>query len=99
MNDFECHPQFGYTPVTFEAQGFRAVRWFGEENCKYVFAFLGFEHPDDELDHSQIHFNSTDSRSGTVTAYPGNWIVRDGAGLHRYTHEDFLKKAGMADRA
>lgn len=53
-----------------------AVRWLGEENCEEVFAFLGLEHPDDELDHTQIHFDNPDG--GTDTAEIGDWIVADG---------------------
>jgi hypothetical protein len=54
-------------PVVVEA-----VRWDGG-NCDEVFAFLGMPHPDDELDHSQIHIPTLE---GTMTASPGDWLIR-----------------------
>lgn len=53
-----------------------AVRWLGEENCEEVFAFLGLEQPDDELDHTHIHFDNPDG--GIDTAEIGDWIITDG---------------------
>lgn len=51
----------------------QAIRWLGIENCEQVFAFLGWHHPNDELDHSAIRGIGDDE-----TAYPGMWIVRTG---------------------
>jgi hypothetical protein len=68
-----------------------AIRWTGEDNCEEVFAFLGLgEHPDDELDHSQI-LGIGDSQ----TANHGDWIVRHGDGeddVEVYTDEAFRAK-------
>lgn len=55
-------------PVTVEA-----IQWLGVQNCEEVFAFIGWEHSDDELDHSQILGIGED---GEDTADPGDWIVR-----------------------
>jgi hypothetical protein len=55
-----------------------AVRWMGEGNCAEVFAFLGEEHPDEELDHSSIY---VPWGSGRTMAYPGDWIVRHATGV------------------
>lgn len=46
------------------------IQWLGIQNCEEVFAFLGWEHPDDETDHSVIYLND-----GTVVR-PGDWIVQ-----------------------
>jgi hypothetical protein len=54
-----------------------AVQWTGESNCEEVFAFLGLEHPDDEMDHSVIHI---DAPGGTATAQHGDWVVRNERG-------------------
>lgn len=55
-----------------------AVRWLGEENCEQVFAFLGWIHPDNELDHSLISGLGLD---GKQEAEPGDWIVCDEDGV------------------
>jgi hypothetical protein len=55
-------------PVVIEA-----IQWTGPETCESVFAFLGMEHPDDEADHSVIHIPTLE---GTMTAQPGDWIIR-----------------------
>lgn len=54
-----------------------AILWQGEFNCEEVFAFLGLEHPDDEMDHSVIHIPTLE---GTITAPAGDWIVRGTTG-------------------
>lgn len=54
-----------------------AVQWIGEQNCAEAFGFLGLEHPEDELDHSEIHI---DTLEGTMTAQQGDWIIRGVAG-------------------
>lgn len=54
-----------------------AVQWTGRENCEQVFAFLGMEHPEDELDHGVIHFLAHED---TETATPGDWIIREADG-------------------
>jgi hypothetical protein len=55
-------------PVVIEA-----VQWHGESNCQEVFDFLGLEHSEDELDHSEIHIETLE---GTMTARPGDWIIK-----------------------
>lgn len=66
----------------------RAIRWLGESNCKAVFNFLGLEHPEDEMDHSLIHFDSC--WFGQETAEPGDWIVAaEGGGHGKYTDAEF----------
>lgn len=63
-----------------------AVRWLGEENCEEVFAFLGLDHPDDELDHGSIHF---DNPSGGIdTVFPGDWVVANNRGAGHYAYDD-----------
>ena len=47
-----------------------SIQWLGIQNCEEVFAFLGWEHPDDETDHSVIYLND-----GTAV-HPGDWIVQ-----------------------
>lgn len=64
-----------------------AVQWRGEENCEEVFAFLGLDHPDDELDHDCIHFETVDGRIDTL--FPGDWAVSEGHGPERWTNERF----------
>jgi hypothetical protein len=54
-----------------------AIRWLGEPNCEEVSAFLGLEHPDDELDHSLIYLPDDGQE-----AAPGDWIVRDEDGVY-----------------
>ena len=50
-----------------------AIRWTGE-NCKAVFAFIGWPPcGDDELDHSQL-LGLGDN--GDATAGAGDWVVR-----------------------
>lgn len=46
-----------------------AVRWLGEQNCEEVFAFLGLEHSEEEMDHTVIHLDYGD-------AHHGDWIIR-----------------------
>jgi coenzyme F420-reducing hydrogenase beta subunit len=52
-----------------------AVQWLGESNCVEVFDFLGWEHPEDELDHSLIYVDDGEAK-------PGDWIVRTPDGEH-----------------
>lgn len=52
----------------------QAIRWFGEANCEEVFAFIGWDHPDDETNHTLICGLGLD---GTQKAEIGDWIVRD----------------------
>lgn len=54
------------TPVT-------AIRWCGEDNCEQVFALLGWEHGDDEAEHTFIEVPGLDNQQ---EAEPGDWIVR-----------------------
>jgi hypothetical protein len=62
--------RFRKRPVEIEA-----VQWHGEANCPKVFAFLGLEHPVDELDHSEIYVTTIHGETATVR--PGDWIVRE----------------------
>lgn len=67
-----------------------AVRWLGEENCEEVFAFLGLEHPGDELDHECIHFDNPDG--GIDTVYPGDWVVANDRGAgHRACQDRWFR--------
>ncbi|WP_306317282.1 MULTISPECIES: hypothetical protein [unclassified Streptomyces] len=52
-----------------------AIQWHGEDNCAEVFAFLGLDHPVDELDHSEIHVTTIHGETATVR--PGDWIARE----------------------
>lgn len=76
-----------------------AIRWLGEENCEEVFAFLGLEHPDDELDHEAIHFENPDGTLDTV--FPGEWVVADGqrAGHRAYQDRRFQVTFESAEEA
>lgn len=60
--------RFRKLPVVVEA-----VQWLGEVNCAEVFAFMDTTHPEDELDHSEIYIQTLE---GTMTAVPGDWIVK-----------------------
>jgi hypothetical protein len=79
-----------------------AIQWTGETNCPAVFAFLGFEHPDDETDHGVIHF---DTPTGTATAQHGDWILRNERGEYGLCTADLFAAAyepaaqSPADRA
>jgi hypothetical protein len=59
---------------TYRPAPVQAVQWVGESNCAEVFAFLGWEHPEDESDHSVILLDNS------VTARPGHWIVKTADG-------------------
>lgn len=59
---------FRKKPVEVEA-----VRWRGEQDCPEVYAFLGYCHPDGETAHDVIHIETLE---GTMTASPGDWIIR-----------------------
>jgi hypothetical protein len=59
-----------------------AIQWHGETNCEAVFAFIGWEHPDDELDHSVIYLDDDQE------AHPGDWIVRDPEGGYHAINPD-----------
>jgi hypothetical protein len=61
-------PKYRKKPVVIEA-----VKWTGEDNCLEVFEFLGLEHSEDEMDHSEIHI---DTLEGTMTAQQGDWIIK-----------------------
>lgn len=79
------------SPTTFRTRSVQveAIRWTGPENCEAVFEFIGWEHPDDELDHSRL-FGLGD---GDDTAEPGNWIVRVSDGHFRVlADEEFTAK-------
>ena len=60
--------KFRKKPVVIEA-----VQWRGERDCEAVFAFLGWDHPTDETAHDEIHIPTLE---GTMTASPGDWIIR-----------------------
>jgi hypothetical protein len=61
-----------------------AIQWIGESNCPEVFAFLGMEHPEDELDHSVIYLDDDQE------AKPRDWIIRDPSGyLHAVNPDRF----------
>lgn len=64
-------PRFRKKPVEIEA-----VQWHGESNCREVFEFLGLEHSEDEMDHSEIHIETLE---GMMTARQGDWIIK---GVH-----------------
>lgn len=72
------------TRYTRKAVPVEAIQWHGETNCQQVFDFIGWEHPDDELDHSVIHLDNDQE------AHPGDWIIRDPAGdLHTVNPDRF----------
>jgi hypothetical protein len=56
-----------------------AIRFLGPDTCEEVFAFIGWEHSDDELEHSQLHGLGLD---GEQEAGIGDWIVRDEDGVY-----------------
>lgn len=58
------------TASEYRAKPVQAIRWIGESNCAEVFAFLGWDHPEDETDHGLIYL-------GDDEAHPGDWIIRD----------------------
>lgn len=71
-----------------------AVQWVGDENCEEVFAFLGWEHPDDEEDHSLIYVSVYPNGvletvpneavlNDTVEVVPGCWFTKDDQGRVR----------------
>lgn len=60
--------RFRKKPVVIEA-----IQWRGEQDCEAVFAFLGYDHPADEGDHSLIHIETLE---GVMEASPGDWIIR-----------------------
>ncbi|MFB7162316.1 hypothetical protein [Streptomyces sp. NPDC056242] len=53
-----------------------AVQWHGESNCAEVFAFVGLEHPDDEMDHGEIYVTTVHGETAIVR--PGDWVIPDG---------------------
>lgn len=54
----------------------RQIRWLGPENCEAVFAVLGWEHPDEELDHTRIRGLGP---GGDQEASWGDLLVQDPA--------------------
>jgi hypothetical protein len=67
-----------------------AIRWLGEENCEEVFAFLGMDHSNDEMDHTVIHLDGGD-------AAWGDWIIRwTGTDLY-YDYEPLSDEDFKAD--
>jgi hypothetical protein len=67
-------PRFRKKPVVIEA-----VQWHGESNCQEVFDFLGLDHPEDEMDHGEIHIHTLE---GIMSAQPGDWIIQGVQGEH-----------------
>lgn len=76
-----------------------AVRFLGPDTCEEVFAFIGWEHPDDEGDHTRLCGLGLD---GEQEAEIGDWIVRDEDGVYDvYTdtafHAEFEQPDPMAN--
>lgn len=80
--------------VTQKRIEFEAIKWEGESNCEAVFEFLGWEHPEDEMDHSLINVSmypngvletETDwsVENQTVEVEPGMWFLKDAEGRIR----------------
>lgn len=61
--------QYVTQPIKVEA-----IRWLGETNCEETFAFIGWQHPNDETNHTLICGLGLD---GKQEAEIGDWIVRD----------------------
>lgn len=68
------HPAAGFPRYRTRPIEVTAVRWTGEDNCEEVFAFLGWDHPDDEIEHTLIVGLGAD---GKQEATPGDWIIHD----------------------
>ena len=68
-------------PVEIEA-----IRFLGPDNCEEVFAFLGLDHPDNDVAHDLLENIGEMGHDAEV----GDWIIRDTDGsFDVYTDEEF----------
>lgn len=93
--------------VVPKRQEFEAFQWVGDENCEEMFRFLGWEHPAEEMDHSQMWVDifpngvldlGQDSDwpvSQLVGLEPGVWFLKDSEGQVRVVENDVFQ--GMFD--
>lgn len=84
-----------------------AIQWVGEENCEEVFAFLGWDHPEDETDHSVIHIPVYPNGvlediadwsvlNDMVEVTHGSWLTKDGQGRMR-VYSDAVFRDGFEE--
>ncbi len=90
--------------VRMKHQEFEAVFWAGESNCEEVFAFLGWEHSDDEMDHSRIYISTYPNGvlelvpneavlTKTIEITPKHWFIKDEKGDVRVYSEEMFRDA------
>ena len=86
-------PDPAYVDWAYEHAACEALRWAGEANCVEAFTLLGWEHSDNELDHSEIRGLGPD---GGMAARPGDRLIPDGAGWFYPMAEDEYQRVTHA---
>lgn len=90
--------------VVPKRQEFEAFQWVGDENCEEMFRFLGWEHPAEEMDHSEMLVTVFPNGvldlgqegewpvASLVALEPGVWFLKDSEGLVRVVEDGVFQE-------